>query len=395
MSFFSGYHFFVLLIVLLIPAVVLGLCEKKLAWYRWLISVFFIWNVYGSTPIQLGYLIGYVIFSTYLVKIYLFLRIKYGRNKYLYGHAVLLAIFPLVIYKLGTIIGYSLFGFLGISYICFRVIQVIIESHDGVIKEINEIQFVEYLIFFPSLSSGPIDRSRRFTEDDSRVWSRQEYSELLWIGFYKIILGLFYKVACSGVFYEILQRYFVGRYKPVFLIGYAYIYGFYLFFDFAGYSAMAVGTSYILGIKMPDNFNKPFLSIDIKDFWNRWHITLSTWFRDFIFTRFVMESSRKKWFNNRLTGAAIGLILNMAIMGVWHGFESHYLLYGLYHGVIMAIVEIYQKKSAFYKKNKSKKWYLACSWFVNLNIIMLGFLIFSGYLTEVWNVYQIKILELR
>lgn len=388
MSFFSGYDFFIRLIVLLIPAVVLGLLEKKLSWYRWVLSIYFIWKIYGQTTTQLLYLIGYVIFATYLVKIYLFLRTKYGRNRYIYGHAVLFALLPLVIYKISIIKGYAFFGFLGISYICFRVIQVIIETYDGVIKEINEFQFMEFLLFFPSLSSGPIDRSRRFNEDDSKIWTRQEYCELLWTGTYKLILGLFYKVACSSVFYYILQTYFVGRYKPIYLIGYAYVYGLYMFFDFAGYSAMAVGTSYLLGIKMPDNFNKPFLSIDIKDFWNRWHITLSSWFRDFIFTRFIIDSARKKRFSSRLTGAAVGLILNMTIMGIWHGLESHYILYGIYHGIVMALVEIYQKKSRFYKRNKAKKWYVVCSWFINLNVVMLGFLIFSGYFTEAWNVYR-------
>jgi len=256
-----------------------------------------------------------------------------------------------------------------------------------VIKEINEFQFIEFLIFFPSLSSGPIDRSRRFNEDDERIWTKEEYADLLSQGIYKFILGVFYKVACSGVFFYLLQNYFVGRYKPIYVLGYAYVYGMYLFFDFAGYSAMAVGTSYILGIRMPDNFNRPFLSVDIKDFWNRWHITLSAWFRDFIFTRFMVDSARKKRFSNRLTGAAVGLILNMVIMGVWHGLSSYYIIYGLYHGCVMAIVECYQKKSSFYKRNKKKKWYICASWFINVNVAMLGFLIFSGYLNEVWHVF--------
>lgn len=310
---------------------------------------------------------------------------KYGRNKYIYGHAVFLSLLPLLVYKIGGLRGYSVFGFLGISYICFKIIQVVIECYDGVIKEIDEFQFIEFLIFFPCLSSGPIDRSRRFAEDDNKIWSRQEYIELLWTGLYKIILGIFYKVACSGFFYYLLQTYFAGRHRPIYLVGYAYIYGLYLFFDFAGYSAMAVGTSYLLGIKTPDNFNKPFLSVDIKDFWNRWHITLSSWFRDFIFTRFMVDSARKKRFSNRLTGASVGLILNMLIMGVWHGLEGHYILYGLYHGILLAVVEVYQKKSKFYKKYRNNKCYVVCSWFINLNIVMLGFLIFSGYLTEVWN----------
>lgn len=164
--------------------------------------------------------------------------------------------------------------------------------------------------------------------------------------------------------------------KIVSLIGYAYCYGFYMFFDFAGYSLMAIGTGYMLGVKVPENFNKPFISKDIKDFWARWHISLSERFRDFIFSRFVMLSMKQKWFKTRLTGASIGFLINMLVMGIWHGLTGHYILYGLYHGVLLAVTETYQKKSKFYKK---KKWYQIASWFVTLNLVMFGFLIFSGH----------------
>ena len=162
-----------------------------------------------------------------------------------------------------------------------------------------------------------------------------------------------------------------------------------MFFDFAGYSAMAIGVSYILGIRTPENFNKPFISLDLKDFWNRWHISLSTWFRDFLFSRFTMDAIRKKRFDNRLTTASVGLILNMGIMGIWHGFYGHYIAYGLYHGILLAVTEVYQKKSGFYKRNKDKRWYKILSWFITLNIVMFGFLIFSGHIQEVWS--RIKI----
>lgn len=380
MSFFSGPYFFISLIVLLIPACILGLCEKNIKIYRILLSIFFIYEIYKNTPVQLLYLVIYVIVATLLVCLYIPLRRKYERNRTIYYVVLVLSLLPLIIYKVGYLFECSIFGFLGISYICFRIVQVIIEIYDGVIKEIKPIQFIEFLIFFPSLSSGPIDRSRRFNEDDDKTWSKEEYRELLSSGVYKLVLGIFYKTVCSSIFYNILQNYIVGKYSPLYLIAYSYVYGLYMFFDFAGYSSMAIGTAYILGIKLPENFNKPFLSIDIKDFWNRWHISLSTWFRDFIFSRFLLNSARKKRFKNRLTGAAIGFVINMTIMGIWHGFEPYYILYGLYHGIILAITEIYQKKSNFYRKYKDNKLYKVCSWFITINIVMFGFLIFSGYL---------------
>lgn len=386
MSFFSGYEFFVYLIMLLIPAVILGLKEKPLRIYRISLTLFFIWMVYKDSPMELVYLAVYVIGASYLVKIYLFFRNKYERNVYIYGHAVFFALLPLVLSKVSGLYGKNIFGFLGISYICFRVIQVIIEIYDGVIKEINVTEFLMFLVFFPALASGPIDRSRRFKTDNERIYSREEYAELLEKGVYKLILGMFYKIVCSVYFYELLMDVFAGRYRPQYIIGYAYIYGLYMFFDFAGYSAMAVGTSYILGIRMSDNFNKPFLSIDMKDFWNRWHITLSVWLRDFVFTRFIMDSARKKRFKNRLNSAAAGLMLNMALMGAWHGLEAHYIAYGVYHGILMSGTEIYQKKSKFYQKYKNKTWYKGVSWFFTLNMVMFGFLIFSGRINEIWSV---------
>ena len=154
-----------------------------------------------------------------------------------------------------------------------------------------------------------------------------------------------------------------------------------MFFDFAGYSLMAVGTGYILGIRVPDNFNKPFISIDMKDFWDRWHISLSHWFRDFVFSRFMIFAIKGKKFKNRLNAASAGFIVNMLVMGIWHGLSWDYIIYGLYHGILLAVTERIQKKQ-WYKQNHSKLWFKLSSWFLTLNLVMFGFLIFSGYLTE-------------
>ena len=143
---------------------------------------------------------------------------------------------------------------------------------------------------------------------------------------------------------------------------------------------MAVGTAKILGVELPPNFRLPFVSTDIREFWDRWHISLSHWFRDFVFTRFVMLSTKKKLFGNRLGRACAGFLVNMTIMGAWHGLNRCYLLYGLYHGCLLAGTELYQKKSGFYKKNKAKKWYRCLSWLITLQLVVFGFYLFSGKL---------------
>ena len=194
---------------------------------------------------------------------------------------------------------------------------------------------------------------------------------------YRVVLGLLYKVVLSTYSYHYLVT--LPNFGSLdYSIKYMYLYTLYLFFDFAGYSLMAVGSSNILGIKTPMNFNKPFLSIDIKDFWNRWHITLSTWLRDFVFSRVFMEATKKKRFKKRLNTAMYAYMVNMLLMGFWHGLTISYIIYGAYHGILMAGFEYYQKKSKFYKRNKNKAWYKVCSWFITINLVIFGLYIFSG-----------------
>lgn len=384
MSFYGDLTFFSYLFIFLIPAIVLGFTQSRyLKGYRCFGNLLFIYLVYRSDTVQLISLLVYVVCMLFLTKGFLWLKKNNKASRFLYALTIVFAIGPLCIYKISaSLFNNNIFGFLGISYICFRVVQIIIEISDEIIQEIPPIQYLEFLLFFPSLSSGPIDRSRRFAADDLRTYSKLEYYDLLETGIFKIALGALYKFVLASICYNLLTEVFATSDSIWAILGHIYIYGFYLFFDFAGYSSMAVGTSYILGIKMPDNFKWPFCSRDIKDFWNRWHITLSTWFRDFIFSRFLFNAIKKKWFSNRLKAASAGFIINMVVMGVWHGFSAQYIEYGLYHGVLLAITEQYQKKSLFYKKNKDKKWYRIFSWFVTLNLVMFGFSIFSGYINE-------------
>ncbi len=181
-----------------------------------------------------------------------------------------------------------------------------------------------YLLFFPCLSSGPIDRSRRFNEDLYNVRPKEDYLNLVGDGLFRIVLGMVHKFVLAAAF---IRAHYLGN--PITgtdwtgsTFAYMYCYGFYLFFDFAGYSLMAIGMGYIFGIVTPDNFKKPFISVDIKDFWDRWHITLSHWFRDFVFSRFHDGLYKRQVVQNKLTGAGIGFMINMTLMGVWHGLTA-------------------------------------------------------------------------
>ena len=373
MEYFEGLDFFGTLFFALIPVILLRLFEKSVYWITFVLSIGIAIAVFKEQP---NHFINLVIFivETYLLVLLGFHFRDKKSTKYpiiFFASLLLIAAKTVVIWKV------SIFGFLGVSYMTFKVLQIIFETYDGIIKEpIGLIDYLQFLLFFPTISSGPIDRSRRFVEDIHQTIPREEYVELLGTGLFRLLLGLVYKVVLSGLLY-LAMNHIPNRGLLFTTVSYMYLYTFYLFFDFAGYSLMAVGVSNIMGIQTPMNFNKPFLSIDIKDFWNRWHITLSTWLRDFIFSRIVMKSMRHKWFKTRLTTAMVAYMLNMIFMGFWHGLSWSYIIYGVYHGVLMAGFEWYQKKSKFYKKYKQKTAYKVVSWFVTMHLVMIGLLIFS------------------
>lgn len=379
MSYYEGLSFFLCLLLVLVIAAFVGWCEKPLRWYGLAVSLLFAALVFAGQPTSLLYLVGFYLWSMALILGYARLREQAGRKAGIYHAAVLLSLVPLILCKISPLFQLNLFGFVGISYLTFRVVQVLIELYDGVIKEVSVAEMTAFLVFFPSFSSGPIDRSRRFHKDWERTLPREEYLDLCGRGIWKLLLGAIYKMVIAAGAYKLMGYLETGT-MWYHWVGYAYAYGMYLFFDFAGYSMMAVGSAYVLGVELPDNFRMPFISVDIREFWDRWHITLSHWFRDFIFTRFVMYSAKKKWFSSRLQRACAGFFVNMGIMGIWHGIDLSYILYGLYHGALLAGTEVYQKKSSFYKKNKKKTWYRVLSWVVTMQLVMFGFFLFSGKL---------------
>ena len=372
MNYFEGNEFFLLLFVVLLIGFILNYFGKRKDYYILSLSILFAGAIYGKSKAMVVYLLAFIIYQYFLV--FIAQKMDSKRLKPL----VMLSILPLVVNKVFALTQLHLLAFIGISYMSFKTIQIMLEISDGLIKEkISVKDYLQFLLFFPTVSSGPIDRSRRFLKEINEVMPRKDYLELAGDGIYRIVLGLLYKVVLSTYVYQILLA-LSNTGTVVYSIKYMYLYTLYLFFDFAGYSLMAVGSSNILGIQTPMNFNKPFLSVDIKDFWTRWHITLSTWLRDFVFSRVLMQVIRKKWFKNRLHNAAYAYMVNMLVMGFWHGISVSYIAYGFYHGVLMSGFEIYQKKSTFYKKHKNKTWYKLMSWFVTMNLVMVGFFIFSG-----------------
>lgn len=384
MSFYSDPSFFVILLVACIPAAVLGFRERSQKIYGFAVSVVFILLLFSKSWQTFAAFVFYLVLSLIVSQLYLWERTREGggwRGAYLL--AIVLEVAPLVVYKISAVFDANILGFLGISYITFKAVQVIIEIEGRLIKQLKPFDYLYFLIFFAPFTSGPIMRSREFVHDLEKPLPRAEYIDLLGRGMLWFAVGAFYKMVCSSLFSVAIWAVpkALGTASPAMAVlgqvGEAYAYGFYLFFDFAGYSLMAMGAGAAFGIHVPRNFHAPFVSLDIKDFWNRWHITLSFWLRDFVFMRFVRMIRRKKLISSRLTTMCCGYIVNMGLMGCWHGLTASYIVYGLYHGLLLAGNELFDH-TAFYKRNKDKKAFKACSWFVTFNLIMFGFALFSG-----------------
>lgn len=373
---FSGLLFFYLLFLGLLPAVVLGLLGKKLHYYGIFLCAAMLVIVFWQNG-QLAALA--LLFLWEMVLCCLFWRLP-KRTRPLLWAAVILALGPLGLIKLGEVLQpFSLFRLMGASYMSFRAVQVLLDIYDGRLQKLRPVALGYFLLFFPAVSSGPIDRYRRFLSDLDRPTDREHYRTLLAQGIWKLAGGCVSAVVISGF----IQQYWLAA-LPASGFGatlsYMYGYTFYLFFNFAGYSSMAIGTGYLLGIQMPENFNQPFLSVDMKDFWSRWHISLSTWLRDYLYSRFVMKSLKQKRFSNPRTASYLGYVLNMMAMGVWHGLQPQYLLYGVYHSALMCLNEVLDLHCKPFRSFKTHGAGQVVCVLVTFHLFSFGLLIFPGRL---------------
>lgn len=368
---------------LLIPGVIAGFMGKKIKYLGMIASIFALCMIMGFHTLQMYQFLIFLACESILIMGYYFFN-KRAKSDFVYFWVLILSFLPIILIKSVIYLPrFNFLGFVGISYVSFRVWQLIIEIHDNHIEKLPFLDMLYFVTFFPAISSGPIDRYQRFTKDLNNAIPKNEYiNDYLFVGIKKILLGIVYKLGIAAF----INLYIIEKlpHEKTFLsvVIYMYAYTFYLFFDFAGYSNFAVGTSYILGIKVPENFNKPFLARNMKEFWDRWHISLSKWFGDYLFSRFVLNTLRNGTFKSKKMAVRCGYLLTMTIMGLWHGFTLFYVAYGVYQGIMLVITDFYLK-SKTYRKFKKSNCYDIVSRIVCFQIVAIGMLIFSGYLFNI------------
>jgi D-alanyl-lipoteichoic acid acyltransferase DltB (MBOAT superfamily) len=265
---------------------------------------------------------------------------------------------------------------LGVSFFTFKFISYIIEIH---LKKIepsrNFIDFAAYIAFFPTIFSGPIDRPGTFLPQLDR--SRQFSYDLAMDGFRQILWGMFTKMCIADILsgsIDMVWNNLEAQNGSTILLA-TIFYPIQLYADFDGYSNMAIGTGKILGFHITRNFNHPFLARNIAEYWRCWHISLMTWLRDYIY--FPLGGSRCSKLKN-----IRNIYIVWAVSGLWHGANWTFVIWGLYHGTLMALYKLLH----FNTKNKdilvAGRWFPSfkdfCKMIVTSILVFIGWIIFRA-----------------
>jgi alginate O-acetyltransferase complex protein AlgI len=275
---------------------------------------------------------------------------------------------------------------LGFSYVAFRLIHTLRDRQTGKLPALSLREFMTYVVFFPAFIAGPIDRAERFVQDLRALPEMVGLDAARIVeGAGRIASGLVKKflIADSLALGLALNATTADQAETtlglwLLLYGYALR----LFFDFSGYSDIAIGIGILFGIKLPENFNRPYLKSDIASFWQSWHITLSNWARFYVFsplsrvllTRQPKPSPTLVVLSTQLT--------TMIVIGLWHGVTWNFLIWGAWHGIGLFVHKQWS--------DRTRKWYLSLrdkpgqkrawtlfSWFIAFHFVTLGWVWFA------------------
>ncbi|WP_370836981.1 MBOAT family O-acyltransferase [Clostridium tertium] len=258
-------------------------------------------------------------------------------------------------------IGISFFTFQGMSYI------IDIYRNDGKVNK-NIFSVALYISFFPQLVAGPIIKYKTI---DEQIRVRKESIDYFSYGINRFVIGLGKKIIISDMLGAISDNIFLlanssGIDMITAWIG-AICYTLQIYFDFSGYSDMAIGLGHLFGFKFPENFNYPYISRSITEFWRRWHISLSTWFKEYLYIPLGGNRRGNVYFN---------LFVVFLVTGLWHGASWNFVIWGLWHGMFMIIERVIRNEN-WYKKIPS-----FIKIFITLFIVIIGWVLFKATTLE-------------
>ena len=225
---------------------------------------------------------------------------------------------------------------IGISFYTFQILSYVVDVYRGdTPAQKNLITFAAYVSMFPQLIAGPIVR---YTDVERELETRTHSVSLAYDGVRRFLVGLSKKILLANLFAELCDAFRASDEKSV-LFHWLYAVGFtmLIYFDFSGYSDMAIGLGKIMGFRFPENFNYPYLSGSVTEFWRRWHMTLGTWFRDYVY---IPLGGNRVPFGRWIFNIAVVWFLT----GLWHGAAWNFVLWGLMFAVLLVLEKLFLKK---------------------------------------------------
>jgi alginate O-acetyltransferase complex protein AlgI len=240
----------------------------------------------------------------------------------------------------------------GLSYILFRILHLLFEVRDGMLKPPSFARYMAYLFFFPAFLSGPINRYEPFAAELDEPATMDVHMAFRTLR--RLLTGLF-KVAVAGELVLLAHKTLVGRLDlalsggasfmlvALFFAAAAGLYLVFLYANFSGYTDMAIAIARLFGITLPENFDRPFTASNFQDFWSRWHISLSEWFKIYFFNP-LLKGLMRRWSGARAAPylGVLASFIVFVVLGAWHGASSEFLLCGVMLGTGIAANKLYQ-----------------------------------------------------
>ncbi|MCT7601416.1 MBOAT family O-acyltransferase [Aliarcobacter butzleri] len=336
---FSGIGFFAISFIFILFLHLFKNILKRFISYKTVIFLSVV--IYIAICIPHSYKLFLLLFYVYIIYI-IFVSNNYQETIF----PMIVIAFPMILHKVDID---PIFKIIGISYITFRTIQAIVDSQNY--GKLSFMEFTSFLLFPTTLLAGPIDRSYRFQEDLKKGYENLTLQNV-GKGWDILIVGVLFKFVIA----QLVAMYWLAKIDEnstnfLDMANSAYSYTTYLFFDFAGYSAMAVGLSFMIGIFIPMNFNHPYLAPNPQDFWRRFHITLGTWLTDYFFKPLYKYLHKYPYLKNRkLILQNIAITCTFLLMGMWNGLTWYFIfsgfLFGIYSSIHNAYV-LYVKKGGY------------------------------------------------
>ena len=256
---------------------------------------------------------------------------------------------------------------LGISFFTLIQIMYLVDSYQGTVQANNFREHSIFVAFFPTLTMGPLIRAKSFIPQINSFLSSELKLIRIEQGILLFCLGLFKKVVISYGFARIANAGFSSEnqlsFVEAFLASSAFT--FQLYFDFSGYSDMAIGIAILLGFAIPINFRSPYLATSIIDFWARWHITLSNFITHYLFTPIIKTFSKVT-----IREAVLASLISMIIAGIWHGAGINFIIFGLIHGICLGINRVW--------KSYKIKMPSLLGWFLTFIVVNVSFVFFRA-----------------